>query len=149
MFFLLLCLHKEEMTERRRRRKKRRKEKYVDEIKRLDFSFLIQQRERVAGTIHRQETVDCLRKFNARRKLKVNDLDQYQHIQKMERKRAQPRGRDTKQNEQNRSREEKKRERISENRGNIFTVQLFSRRFFSSVDIVFVVFRSYLPCRQG
>ncbi|CAM2699742.1 unnamed protein product [Rotaria socialis] len=28
------------------------------------------QRERVAGTIHRQETVDCLRKFNARRKLK-------------------------------------------------------------------------------
>jgi calcium/calmodulin-dependent protein kinase (CaM kinase) II len=30
----------------------------------------IYQRERVAGTIHRQETVDCLRKFNARRKLK-------------------------------------------------------------------------------
>jgi hypothetical protein len=29
----------------------------------------------VAGTIHRQETVDCLRKFNARRKLKVIDLD--------------------------------------------------------------------------
>ncbi len=29
----------------------------------------------MAGTIHRQETVDCLRKFNARRKLKVNNLD--------------------------------------------------------------------------
>jgi len=29
------------------------------------------QRERVASVVHRQETVDCLRKFNARRKLKV------------------------------------------------------------------------------
>lgn len=28
------------------------------------------QRERVASTLHRQETVDCLKKFNARRKLK-------------------------------------------------------------------------------
>ncbi|XP_022645084.1 calcium/calmodulin-dependent protein kinase type II alpha chain-like isoform X6 [Varroa jacobsoni] len=28
------------------------------------------QRERVASTLHRQETVECLRKFNARRKLK-------------------------------------------------------------------------------
>ncbi|XP_066964811.1 calcium/calmodulin-dependent protein kinase type II alpha chain isoform X7 [Macrobrachium rosenbergii] len=28
------------------------------------------QRERVASVVHRQETVDCLRKFNARRKLK-------------------------------------------------------------------------------
>ena len=27
-------------------------------------------RERVASTLHRQETVDCLKKFNARRKLK-------------------------------------------------------------------------------
>ncbi|CAF0913811.1 unnamed protein product [Rotaria sordida] len=35
------------------------------------------QRERVAGTIHRQETVDCLRKFNARRKLKVINLITY------------------------------------------------------------------------
>ncbi|CAF1083660.1 unnamed protein product [Adineta ricciae] len=33
----------------------------------------IYQRERVAGTIHRQETVDCLRKFNARRKLKKKE----------------------------------------------------------------------------
>lgn len=31
-----------------------------------------QQRERVASVVHRQETVDCLKKFNARRKLKVN-----------------------------------------------------------------------------
>jgi len=30
----------------------------------------ISQRERYAATIHRQETVDCLKKFNARRKLK-------------------------------------------------------------------------------
>ncbi|XP_076174041.1 calcium/calmodulin-dependent protein kinase II isoform X2 [Ptiloglossa arizonensis] len=29
------------------------------------------QRERVASVVHRQETVDCLKKFNARRKLKV------------------------------------------------------------------------------
>merc|ERR1712050_527281 len=28
------------------------------------------QRERVASMVHRQETVDCLKKFNARRKLK-------------------------------------------------------------------------------
>ncbi|WAQ96594.1 KCC2D-like protein, partial [Mya arenaria] len=28
------------------------------------------QRERVAAAVHRQETVDCLKKFNARRKLK-------------------------------------------------------------------------------
>ena len=33
-----------------------------------------QQRERVASVVHRQETVDCLRKFNARRKLKVMHL---------------------------------------------------------------------------
>lgn len=30
----------------------------------------IYNRERVASTLHRQETVDCLKKFNARRKLK-------------------------------------------------------------------------------
>ena len=30
-----------------------------------------QQRERIASVMHRQETVDCLKKFNARRKLKV------------------------------------------------------------------------------
>lgn len=30
----------------------------------------IYQRERVASVVHRQETVDCLKKFNARRKLK-------------------------------------------------------------------------------
>ena len=34
--------------------------------------YLSQQRERVASAVHRQETVDCLKKFNARRKLKVN-----------------------------------------------------------------------------
>jgi len=32
----------------------------------------LQQRERVASVVHRQETVDCLKKFNARRKLKVS-----------------------------------------------------------------------------
>ena len=31
---------------------------------------IFQQRERVASVVHRQETVDCLKKFNARRKLK-------------------------------------------------------------------------------
>ena len=30
----------------------------------------ISQRDRYASTFHRQETVDCLKKFNARRKLK-------------------------------------------------------------------------------
>ena len=32
---------------------------------------MFQNRERVASVVHRQETVDCLKKFNARRKLKV------------------------------------------------------------------------------
>lgn len=30
-----------------------------------------QQRSTVASMMHRQETVECLKKFNARRKLKV------------------------------------------------------------------------------
>lgn len=34
--------------------------------------LVLQQRERVASVVHRQETVDCLKKFNARRKLKVS-----------------------------------------------------------------------------
>lgn len=33
--------------------------------------FSSQQRSTVASMMHRQETVDCLKKFNARRKLKV------------------------------------------------------------------------------
>lgn len=36
--------------------------------------FRPQQRERVASVVHRQETVDCLKKFNARRKLKVSSM---------------------------------------------------------------------------
>lgn len=36
------------------------------------FIRWLQQRERVASVVHRQETVDCLKKFNARRKLKVS-----------------------------------------------------------------------------
>nr|KAF7421424.1 hypothetical protein H0235_009260 [Vespula pensylvanica] len=32
------------------------------------------QRERVASVVHRQETVDCLKKFNARRKLKYDRI---------------------------------------------------------------------------
>ena len=32
--------------------------------------IILQQRERVASMVHRQETVECLKKFNARRKLK-------------------------------------------------------------------------------
>ena len=36
------------------------------------FFVFFQQRERVAAAVHRQETVDCLKKFNARRKLKVS-----------------------------------------------------------------------------
>uniref|UniRef100_A0A3P8Y638 calcium/calmodulin-dependent protein kinase n=1 Tax=Esox lucius TaxID=8010 RepID=A0A3P8Y638_ESOLU len=35
------------------------------------------QRSTVASMMHRQETVECLRKFNARRKLKVTDTDPY------------------------------------------------------------------------
>lgn len=35
-------------------------------------SVNIQQRSTVASMMHRQETVECLRKFNARRKLKVS-----------------------------------------------------------------------------
>jgi hypothetical protein len=38
----------------------------------MSFRIAHQQRERVASVVHRQETVDCLKKFNARRKLKVN-----------------------------------------------------------------------------
>ena len=34
------------------------------------INIFFQQRERVASMVHRQETVDCLKKFNARRKLK-------------------------------------------------------------------------------
>ena len=37
----------------------------------LSLFVAVQQRERVASVVHRQETVDCLKKFNARRKLKV------------------------------------------------------------------------------
>ena len=37
------------------------------------------QRERYAATIHRQETVDCLKRFNARRKLKVSSNDVIDH----------------------------------------------------------------------
>ena len=36
----------------------------------VPMPYLPQQRERVASVVHRQETVDCLKKFNARRKLK-------------------------------------------------------------------------------
>lgn len=35
------------------------------------MNFIIQNRERVASKVHRQETLDGLKKFNARRKLKV------------------------------------------------------------------------------
>lgn len=42
-----------------------------------DHFPLPQQRERVASVVHRQETVDCLRKFNARRKLKVSVLPEW------------------------------------------------------------------------
>lgn len=37
----------------------------------LCSSFSPQQRSTVASMMHRQETVECLKKFNARRKLKV------------------------------------------------------------------------------
>ena len=40
-------------------------------IIKIFFKIQFKQRERYAATIHRQETVDCLKKFNARRKLKV------------------------------------------------------------------------------
>lgn len=36
-----------------------------------DDLFWLQHRSTVASMMHRQETVECLRKFNARRKLKV------------------------------------------------------------------------------
>lgn len=37
----------------------------------------LQQRSTVASMMHRQETVECLKKFNARRKLKVSDIRSY------------------------------------------------------------------------
>ncbi|KAI8742086.1 calcium/calmodulin-dependent protein kinase type II delta chain, partial [Biomphalaria glabrata] len=47
----------------------------VNPAKRINASEALKhpwicQRERVASVVHRQETVDCLKKFNARRKLK-------------------------------------------------------------------------------
>lgn len=47
----------------------------VNPAKRINASEALKhpwicQRERVAASVHRQETVDCLKKFNARRKLK-------------------------------------------------------------------------------
>ena len=36
------------------------------------LTLAIQNREKFASVVHRQETVDCLKKFNARRKLKVS-----------------------------------------------------------------------------
>lgn len=38
------------------------------------WNLFSQQRSTVASIMHRQETVDCLKKFNARRKLKVSDV---------------------------------------------------------------------------
>lgn len=38
----------------------------------LPFPLYLKQRSTVASMMHRQETVECLRKFNARRKLKVS-----------------------------------------------------------------------------
>lgn len=43
-----------------------------NDLKSLFPLFYTQQRSTVASMMHRQETVECLRKFNARRKLKVN-----------------------------------------------------------------------------
>ena len=40
----------------------------------IAYIVSFQQRERVAAAVHRQETVDCLKKFNARRKLKVRGI---------------------------------------------------------------------------
>lgn len=40
-------------------------------VQRLPVSVSPQQRSTVASMMHRQETVECLKKFNARRKLKV------------------------------------------------------------------------------
>lgn len=39
----------------------------------LSSLLYVQQRSTVASMMHRQETVECLRKFNARRKLKVSE----------------------------------------------------------------------------
>lgn len=41
-------------------------------FKLLSPNLCLQQRSTVASMMHRQETVECLKKFNARRKLKVN-----------------------------------------------------------------------------
>lgn len=40
-------------------------------------SVPLQHRSTVASMMHRQETVECLRKFNARRKLKVGGPKMY------------------------------------------------------------------------
>lgn len=41
--------------------------------------LLFKQRSTVASMMHRQETVECLRKFNARRKLKVSRDTKHTH----------------------------------------------------------------------
>lgn len=57
----------------------------------------------MAGTIHRQETVDCLRKFNARRKLKVKYLWYWQEEEnKRRREKIQRKGRAKKKGWENR-----------------------------------------------
>lgn len=45
----------------------------INRVNKLDS----QNRERVASKVHRQETLDGLKKFNARRKLKVSVPDKY------------------------------------------------------------------------
>ena len=52
----------------------------------------IYQRERVASTLHRQETVDCLKKFNARRKLKGAILTTMLATRNFSSKLTEPRG---------------------------------------------------------
>ena len=52
----------------------------------ITFTLHIQQRSTVASMMHRQETVECLRKFNARRKLKVSP-DRVKHTQTASQKR--------------------------------------------------------------
>ena len=79
----------------------------------------------MAGTIHRQETVDCLRKFNARRKLKVKYLCYWQEEEnKRRREKIQRKGR-----------AKKKVERTENAYLYIQLVYFLFCIFFSSVDI--------------
>ena len=69
VFFFLLTLESAVLCSKKK--EKRRLKQLLTKKILMQVFLCFQQRERVASVVHRQETVDCLKKFNARRKLKV------------------------------------------------------------------------------